>query len=1594
MATVQELKAIGESMQLSGADLVTFVTTQQQEARDERAQQRQYEKDMADKKAADEELHRKSQEKEKERAHELALAKIAEVEAKAAASVKTAEIKLTLDKEFKQAEFAREESKQQAQFANEEAKRQAELHERNETRKVELARLQEQTKQKEIEAEVARARIEKGASADNDNTSKSHAHAKVPRIPFFEEDKDFMDSYLNRFERFAESQKWKFADWATFLSALLKGRALDVYSRLPPEQANDYDNLKEALLKRYQLSAEGFKIRFRTVKPEAGETPIQFLTRLDNYIQRWIELAKVDKTYEGLKALFIQEQYLDVCPKELALFLRERTPATLTDLGTIAEKYIEAHATKIVSGIDPRNTRIRSLQTEPRRCHLCGSPSHLQRQCPKKATSTPKSVTPPPPRRPPPTFGTRPPPTSGIRPQIKCFLCDRPGHIARNCFASTKLAAAETIAASELPFTEPELQETAAFRPARPPFVSAPAPPAPRPPPITQGTTLGTCRTHNRPGCTECIYPPSTHTCNALIAICQDCGQQHPVIADACRSKDVSRRMPLSHGTVGEHPVTVLRDTGCSTVVVRRSLVTDQQLTGREEQCILIDGTVRRTPVAEIDVTTPFFTGRITAVCMRDPLYDLIVGNVEGAADPTTTLQEVQAVQTRSQTRSSGTTTPLVVTPEVGTEISPSDLSLLQQQDTTLDRARELASQPTDTEQPYRIQRELLYRIRTNDRGEAVKQLALPTKLRHRVMTLAHTGLMSGHQGIHRTQERITTNFWWPGMTGDIARYCQSCDVCQRTIAKGRVPRVPLGRVPIIDTPFKRIAVDLVGPIFPATTRGHRYILTVVDYATRYPEAIPLKRIDTTTVAEALLSIFSRVGVPSEILSDQGTQFTANLMKEISRLLSVKQLTTTPYHPQCNGLVERFNGTLKLMLKRMCSERPKDWDRYVDPLLFAYREAPQESLGFSPFEMLYGRSVRGPIRILRELWSREQNDPSTRTTYEYVVNLRERLQDTWNLAHEQLSRSQAKQKRIYDYKTKERTFKRGDQVLILLPTNENKLLMQWKGPFAVLDRIEGNDYRIRLPTRDRIFHANLLKRYHPPITEESEDTTTVPVQFTSAAILEPEDSEDPEVELGTLNPNQTETVRDVKVSSNLTEAQQFEAKQLLSEYEDIFTDVPNTTALGNHEIHLTTTEPIRGKAYTLPHAMRETLDKEIDSMLTLGVIKPSTAAYASPVVMVKKPDGSTRVCVDYRKLNKVTIFDPEPMPQAEEIFAKLAEDRFFSKFDLSKGYWQVPMRKEDQDVTTFVCHRGLFKFTVMPFGLVNAPATFSRIMRRLLQDSRGLDNYLDDVLAHTRDWPQHLQTLHEFFERIRRGSLTLRPSKCEIGGSSVSFLGHRLSEGELHPRDETVDKIRQAPQPRTKKQLRAFLGLAGFYRKYVPNFAVIAAPLTDATRKGSPNEVHWSQAQENAFVTLKEHVSNPPILRLPDVSRPFVLQTDASNTGLGAILLQEDDQGEKHPIAFASRKLLPRETRYSTIERECLAIVWGIGKFQEYLYGTEFVLETDHQPLQYLGRAQFQNGRLMRWALALQPYRFLLRAIHGRDNVGADCLSRNPPDDE
>ncbi|GFO04409.1 Zinc finger protein [Plakobranchus ocellatus] len=353
-------------------------------------------------------------------------------------------------------------------------------------------------------------------------------------------------------------------------------------------------------------------------------------------------------------------------------------------------------------------------------------------------------------------------------------------------------------------------------------------------------------------------------------------------------------------------------------------------------------------------------------------------------------------------------------------------------------------------------------------------------------------------------------------------------------------------------------------------------------------------------------------------------------MKEVCRLLGIKPKTTTPYHPMCNRLVERFNATLKTCLRRLCSEQPRQWHRYINPLLFAFREAPQE---FAPFEFLYGRTVQGPMHILRELWTKEI----------------ECFDDILKIAREELEKAQGRQKRYYNRTAKRRKFSMGEKVLILLPTDSNKLLMQWKWPFDIVVTVGINDYRVNMGGKEKTFHANLLKGYIARDQDASQATTDEGPPTSSSAIpaasvtvikdFEGEHFNDSDCEalreLGGWGSE--ETVNDLKHGD---ERRQLEEAALT--YSSIFSKCPGTVSTEENCIELTSSIPVRQRPYLVPYAMRQTLRDELREMEDLGVIRKISSPYAS-LVLVKKKDGTNRVCIDYTRLNKLTVFDPQPM---------------------------------------------------------------------------------------------------------------------------------------------------------------------------------------------------------------------------------------------------------------------------------------------------------------------------------------------------------------
>ena len=343
----------------------------------------------------------------------------------------------------------------------------------------------------------------------------------------------------------------------------------------------------------------------------------------------------------------------------------------------------------------------------------------------------------------------------------------------------------------------------------------------------------------------------------------------------------------------------------------------------------------------------------------------------------------------------------------------------------------------------------------------------------------------------------------------------------------------------------------------------------------------------------------------------------------------------------------------------------------------------------------------------------------------------------------------------------------------------------------------------------------------------------------------------------------------------------------------------------------------------------------------------------------------------------------------EDCIDQVGSAKFVSKFDLLKGYWGVPLTKRAQEISAFITPSGLYSYSVMSFGLRNAPATFQRLMNLVIGPLKGCAVYLDDVVVYSDTWESHVERVRALFERLTWARLTVNLAKCEFARATVTYLGRVVGQGYVRPVDAKVRAIASYPVPTTKKELMRFLGLVGYYRGFCKNFSSVVAPLTDLLK--AKNEFLWSTGCQMAFNRVRSLLCSAPVLAAPRLDRAFQLQVDASHVGAGAVLMQEDDRGIGRPVCFFSRKFNSYQLNYSTIEKEALALIWALQHFDVYLgTGVPLVVHTDHNPLTFLNSMCCPNQRLMRWCLFLQDYSLDIRHIKGTDNVVADALSRAP----
>ena len=428
---------------------------------------------------------------------------------------------------------------------------------------------------------------------------------------------------------------------------------------------------------------------------------------------------------------------------------------------------------------------------------------------------------------------------------------------------------------------------------------------------------------------------------------------------------------------------------------------------------------------------------------------------------------------------------------------------------------------------------------------------------------------------------------------------------------------------------------------------------------------------------------------------------------------------------------------------------------------------------------------------------------------------------------------------------------------------------------------------------------------------------------------------------------------------------------LLLDYADVFADdagdLGKTDKL-HHTINTGCTLPVRQAAHRLPAAQRVEVRKLLKEMEEKRIIRPSKSPWASPVVLVKKKDGSTRFCVDYRKLNSVMHKDAYPLPRNDDTLQSLSGSRWFSTIDLLSGYWQVDIAEDDKEKTAFITHDGLFEFNVMPFGLCNAPATFQRLMNVTLSGMLWSEClvYLDDIIIFGRTFEEHLSHLASVLERLREVNLKTKLSKCNFLKQRVHYLGHVISSDGITTDPSKTERIINWPTPRNVQEVQQFLGLASYYWRFIQNFAGIAKPLHRLTERG--RIFKWTVECENAFAKLKLCLRSSPILSFPDFLLPFMLDTDACQCGIGAVLSQIHKDGTERVVAYASRAMSKSERKYSVTQQELLAVVTFIQHFRQFLLGQHFLLRIDHGSLQWLHSLKEPEGQLARWLEQLQEY--------------------------
>jgi len=863
--------------------------------------------------------------------------------------------------------------------------------------------------------------------------------------------------------------------------------------------------------------------------------------------------------------------------------------------------------------------------------------------------------------------------------------------------------------------------------------------------------------------------------------------------------------------------------------------------------------------------------------------------------------------------------------------------------------------------------------------GLPVEQLIVPVGRREEVIRLAHTTLTGGHMRAQKTRERLKLNFFFPKMRKqvfEVVSHCRECQLRARQKASDNVPITPIVRPSL---PFMVAHADLIGPLDPVSSAGHAYALCIVDACTRYPTVYLLKATRSSAICDCFIDLFQHTGVYQTIIMDNGSNLCSKLTTEFMTRLGVSPRFITPYHCQANGLVERFNQSFKSLLHFAMREHGRGWHKAVPFLVWCMREVPNATLGVSPFMMQYGVQPRGLLSLIKDHWSGFQTLPTIKPVEQYLSELKKQLETTREFAEQHAKAAQDQYAKYYNVKARDKTFKVGEEVIVLEKDSNSKTFARWKTG-TVVNVLSPHSYIVSMPNGSRRhLHATRMRK--------------LMVDTYHVGVINDHDTEFGDIDVAPTAVDADElpsSIIDQSMLGHLSDSQRQRLLDLLDEFACCFSNVPGLCTAVQHEINTTPDfKPRQTRAYRVPEVLKVEIERQVDELLRLGFIEPSDSPMTSGVVCVTKPNKSVRICCDFRYLNNYTIADGMPMTVLSECVHKVSRARFISVCDAKSGFWQVLIRPEDRWKSAFVTHHGVWAWKRMPFGLRNAPGTFVRLMRTILYPIRDFsDSYMDDAWVISDDFEAHLCHLRAFLSVVKESGLTLTLSKCKFAQTQVPFVGYIVGSGSYSPDPRKTETIAHLKAPQTKTELRHVLGVMSFYRSHVQDYARIAKPLTDLTTSKSPTRVQFGTTEMQAFEDLKRKICEAPVLASPRFGEPFTLYTDASQTAVGSCLAQSDEHGVEHPVAYGSQKLTPAQSSWSTIEREAYAVIWALGKYRCIIFGAPVTVFSDHNPLRFLTENSTKSAKLTRWALALQEYNITLKYTKGTANTLADGLSR------